>query len=154
MPRRILILCGLLPALAVPSAAQASNASLEHALLAYKTTLTADLTFLGSTGSAPTKAAATSLGSKFEQVQADMAKIGRIARGQTPSNSAGRTAQSDVLTALSDAYGSAGDGLAAVAAVRAGQTSTASADMVNEQAEIARSIPDFELGAKALGFFG
>ncbi len=153
MPRRILMLCGLLPALALPSMAQASDASMIHALAPYKSTLTIDIIFLAEVRSVPSKATAASIASHLSHVQSDMVTVARVARGQSPSTSGGRKAQSEVLTALSDSYGAAGDGLAAVAAVRAGKNSTAQQDINNEQAEVAKSIPYFEQSGKTLGLF-
>ena len=133
MPRRILMLCGLLPALAFPSMAQASDASLIHALAPYKNTLTVDVIFLAESSSKPpTKSTAASIASHLQHVQSDLATVGRVARGQKPSTSVGRKAQSEVLQGLGYAYGAAGDGLAAVAAVRANNTSAAAKDIANE----------------------
>jgi hypothetical protein len=147
------MLCGLLPALAVPSMAQASDASMIHALAPYKATLTVDIIFLAEVNSVPSKGTAASVASHLSHVQSDMATVARVARGQSPSTSGGRKAQSQVLTGLSDAYGAAGDGLAAVAAVRSGKGSTAKQDIANEQHEVALSIPYFEQSGKTLGLF-
>ncbi len=153
MPRRILLLCGLLPALAFPSMAQASDASLIHALTPYKDTLTVDLIYLAEVRTVPSKGTAASVASKLSKVQSDMTTIGRVARGQTPSTSGGRRAQSEALTALGDAYGAAGDGIAAANAARGGNTSAAQRDINSEQSEVAKSIPDFEAAGKTLGLF-
>ncbi len=153
MPRRILMLCGLLPALAFPSMAQASDASLIHALAPYKNTLTVDLIFLAEVNKAPTKATAASVASHLQHVQSDLSTVGRVVRGQTASTSGGRKAQSEALTALGYAYGAAGDGLAAVTAVRANNNSAAEKDIAHEQALVAKSIPPFELAGKTLGLF-
>jgi hypothetical protein len=153
MPRRFVLLCGLVPALALPSVAQASDASMIRALAPYKATLTTDIILLAETNSVPTKSTAASVYSHLKKVQSDLATVARIARGQSPSSAKGRTAQSQVLTALSDAYGAAGDGLAAVAAVQAGKTAAARTDIANEQAMTGRSLPYFEASGKALGLF-
>ncbi len=153
MPRRILMLCGLLPALAFPSMAQASDASLIHALAPYKSTLTVDIIFLAEVNKVPTKAQAASIASHLSHVQSDMATVSRVARGQTPSTSGGRKAQSEVVQGLGYAYGAAGDGLAAVSAVRANNNSAAGRDIASEQSLVGKSIPDFELSGKALGLF-
>lgn len=153
MPRRFLLLCGLVPALVLPSMAQASDASMVRALAPYKATLTSDIILLAETNSVPTKATAASVWSHLKKVQSDLAAVARVARSQKPSTSKGRSAQSQVLTALSDAYGAAGDGLAAVLAVQSGKTAAAKTDIANEQAMTGRSLPYFEASGKALGLF-
>ena len=153
MSRRILALSALLPALAFPSMARASDASLSHALSSYKVTLTVDIIFLAEDRTVPTKATAGSLASKLSRVQSDMSTVARVARGQKASTSSGRKAQSEALSGFADASASAADGLAAVAAVRAGKSSTAKSDIAAAQSEIAKSIPDFEASGKLLGLF-
>jgi len=153
MPRRTLMLCCLLPALALPSLAQASDSSLVAALSPYKSTLTVDLILLAEVRTVPAKASIPAEAARLRKVQADMTTVERAARGQTPSTTTGRTAQSQALTALGYAYTSAGDGLAAMAAALAGKAAAAKTDLANEQAVFAKSIPPFELSGKALGLF-
>lgn len=153
MPRRTLMLCGLLPALAFPAMAQASDASLVRALAPYKATLTNDVIFVAEVTAPPTSATAGAYASHLTQIQKDMATVGRVARGQTPSTSAGRSAQSEALSGLSYVYGAAGDGLAAIAAVRAGKAAAARTDVANLRAEVAKAIPPFEKSGKTLGLF-
>ncbi len=154
MQRRFLLLCGLVPALVLPSMAQASDATMVRALAPYKATLTADIILLAETSSVPTKATASSVWSHLKKAQSDFSTVGRVVRGQKPSTSTGRSAQSQALTALGDVYGAAGDGLAAVLAVQTGKTAAAKTDIANLQLETGRSLPDFEASGKALGLFG
>src|SRR5208282_355774 len=144
MPRRFLLLCGLVPALALPSLAQASDASMVRALAPYKATLTSDIILLATTNSVPTKATASSVWSHLKKAQSDFGTVGRVVRSQKPSTSTGRSAQSQALTALADVYGAAGDGLAAVTAVQAGKGAAAKTDIANEQLETGRALPYFE----------
>ena len=91
-----------------------------------------------------------------QQAVAGAARHGRGRAGRPRPeavDATGRKAQSNVLTALSDAYGGAGDGLAAVAAVRAGRAAAAKADIANERTEVGKSLPYFEASGKALGLF-
>jgi len=153
MSRRILLLCGLLPALAFPTLAEASDASMVRAIAPYRNTIEADVLVLAALNQVPPKASDAAFTTKLGRAQRDMATVGKVVRGQTPSSSTGRKAQANVLVAVSDAYGAAGDGLAAMAALRAGKTSTARADIGNEQTEVAKSIPYFSAAGKALGLF-
>lgn len=153
MPRRILILCGLLPALAMPAMAQASDASMVRALVPYKNALTADFLVMAALNAVPPKSSVTAFTTKLQRAQSDMATVGRVARGQTPSTASGRNLKATLLVGLSYAYGAAGDGLAAMAALRAGKTSTATADIKNEQNEVAKAIVPFSSVGRALGLF-
>lgn len=153
MPRRILTLCGLLPALAFPAMAQASDSSLIHALSPYKNALTADVITLATLEAPPAKSAVPSWTSKLQKAQSDFATVARVARGQTASTSTGRKAQSEVLSALSYAYGAAGDGLAAMTAVRQNNGSAAKTDIANERVQVARSLTPFSEAGKTLGLF-
>jgi len=154
MSRRILILCGLLPALALPAlpaVAQASDASMIHALTPYKTALTTDILALAALNSVPAKSQIASWTSKLQRAQSDLATVARVARGQSPSTASGRTLQSEMLSGLSDAYGAAGDGLAVMAAARAGNTSAASADVRNEQSEFTKALVPLSAAGRSLG---
>ena len=153
MRRTVVVLCGLWAGLVFPTMAQASDASLVHALAPYKNALTGDLIFMAELVDPPTKSTASSTATRLSHIQADMAGAGRAARGQKPSTAAGRKAQSEVLTGLADAYGGAGDALAAVAAVRAGRTSAANADIAHERTEVGKSLPYFQESSQLLGLF-
>lgn len=151
MPRRILMLCGLLPALVLPSVAQASDASMVRALTPYKSALTADFIAIADLRSVPPKSQIAAWTSKLQRAQTDTATIARVARGQSPSTASGRSLQSELLSGLAEAYGAAGDGLAAMAADRAGNSSAAQADIRDVQTEVAKAIVPFSAVGRALG---
>jgi len=153
MSRRILMLCGLLSALAFPAAASANDASMIRAVSPYRTELTQDLLVLAALNTVPPKATIGAFNTKLTRAQSDMANVARVMRAQSPSSATGRKAQSNVLVALSDAYGAAGDGLAGIHAAQAGKTSQAKADIAREQVLVGKSIPYFSAAGKALGLF-
>ena len=140
MSRNILIVGGVVAALAFPSLAQASDASFVKALAPYGTELTNDVEFLAGLSSVPSKSAAPSDASKLRTAQSQFAAGSRTARGQKPSSSTGREVQADLLQGLALAYSAAGYGLDAVAAVEAGKTSVATSDIAGEQREVAAAL--------------
>jgi hypothetical protein len=153
MSRRILLLCGLLPVLAFPTIASANDASMVRALSPYRGALQNDILLLAAFNSPPSKGAAPSFITKLSRAQRDMNTVARIMRAQSPSTANGRKAQSNVLVGLSDAYAAAGDGLAAVNAVKSNKIAQARSDIAREQSYVAKSIPYFSAAAKALGIF-
>jgi hypothetical protein len=151
MSRNILIVAGVVASLALPSLAQASDASFKNALLPYQAELTTDLVFLAGLTSAPSKSAAPSDTSKLRTAQSQLAACARTLRSQKASSSVDRKAQADMLQGLALAYSAAGYGLDAMAAAEAGKTSVATSDIAGEQREVAAALAPLEAGAAALG---
>lgn len=150
MKRVMLPLLVSLGVLAVAPLAQASDASLEHALKPYKARLTSDIGYLANF-SAPSRRAASGALSTLSKVRADLNGATHAANGQQASSSSGRRGRSEVLSAFHDATVAAGDAQASAHAARAGHSSTARRDAGEEQTEINSAIPLFESGGGLLG---
>ena len=142
----------MLAVLAGAPGAQASDASLQHALKAYEARLTSDIGYLASFA-APSRGAAGAALTKLSGVQRDLAAASRAASGQKGSSSTGRKGRSLVLSALGGASTAAGDAVAAASAVRAGRGGAVKGDVAAEQRAINRAIPQFEQGGRLLHLF-
>ncbi len=151
MSRNILMVAGVVASLALPSLAQASDASFRNALSPYQAELSTDIVFLAGLTSAPSKSAAPADTSKLRTAQSQLAACARAARSQQPSSSAYRKAQAELLQGLALAYSTAGYGLDAMAAVEAGKTPVATSDIAGEQREFKTAIGPLEAGGAALG---
>jgi hypothetical protein len=152
MKRFALALLVSLGLLAVAPLAHASDASLEHALKAYKTRLTADIAYLASF-SAPSKSAAATALSRLPKLRGDLTGATQAATRQQGSTNSGRKGRTMVLSGLHDAIVATGDAGASAAAARSGNRATAKRDASREQAEINRAIPLFESGGMLLHLF-
>lgn len=137
---------------AAASVAQASDASLKHALKAYQTRLTADIGYLASF-TAPSNSGATAAFKKLSTISKQLKGATQAANGQQASSSKGIKGRKDVLTALKDASAAVTDAKASATAAKAGKSSTAKHDAKQERQQINKAIPLFESGGKALGLF-
>jgi hypothetical protein len=138
-------------AVAVPVAG-ANDASLEHALGAYKSRLTADIGYLASF-SVPSRAGAGGTLSRLSTIQHDLAGARHAASAQQGSSSAGRRGRTLVLSALGDAIAAAGHAQSSANAARSGKTSTARSEARTESSDINRAIPLFQQGGTLLHLF-
>jgi hypothetical protein len=138
--------------LAVAPLAQASDASLKHALKAYQARLTADIGYLASF-SAPSKSAAPASLSKLSKIRGDLTGAAQAATGQQASTPSGRKGRTLVLSGLNDAIIAVGDARASATAARSGDRSTAKNDAKVELSEINKAIPLFESGGRMLHLF-
>jgi hypothetical protein len=145
----LLIVAGLL---AVAPLAQASDASLKHALSAYKTRLTNDISYLAGF-KAPSKSAAGGVLRKLSKVHHDLNGAMVAANGQQASTRSGRKGRTLVLSGLHHALLATSDAQASASAARAGKRGTAKTDAKNEQTEINKAIPQFEQGGRLLHLF-
>jgi hypothetical protein len=138
--------------LAMAPMARGSDASLEHALKAYKTKLTTDVAYLSSF-SAPSKSRATATLRRLSKVAGDLAGATRAANGQQASTKSGRKGRKLVLEGLHDATLAVRDARASATAAKSGQRPTAKRDARSEQAKINNAIPMLEQGGKLLHLF-
>lgn len=138
--------------LVVAPLAQASDRSLEQALKAYQSRLTADIGYLSSF-STPTRRSAGAVLSRLSRIGSDLSGASRAARGQRASSRSGSRGKSLVLSALSNASVAVSDARAAAYAARSGNHSTASRYTRAEQSAINRAIPQFESGGHLLHLF-
>lgn len=132
--------------------AQASDASLERALKAYKGRLTVDIAYLSNFSVPSHKAAATVL-HKLSKVRSDLSGARRAATHQQASSSSARKGQALVLSALRDVLAAESDAHACAAAVRSADRAAAKRDQAKEQSEVNKAIPLFESGGKLLHLF-
>jgi hypothetical protein len=132
--------------------AVASDASLEHALGAYKSRLTADIGYLASF-SAPSRSGASAALSRLSKIQQDLSGARHAAGAQQGSSSAGRRGRTLVLSALGDAIAAAGHAQSSANAARSGKTSTARGEARSESGDINRAIPLFQQGGTLLHLF-
>lgn len=139
-------------ALGLAPGAQASDASLQHALKAYQARLTSDIGYLAGF-TVPSRSAAGRALTRLAGVHRDLAAASGAASSQQASSSSGRRGRSLVLAALSGAITATGDAEAAASAARAGRSSAARSDVAAEQAAINRAIPQFEQGGRLLHLF-
>lgn len=154
MIRRIPVILALAAMLALPMTAQASDASLKRALLPYKGTLTVAILYLAGLNTAPNKSAAKTVEGHAATFQGDFATVIRVARSQKASTNAGKKAVAQLLTALSDTYGAAGDAKAAAVAAAGGHAATAQADINKSQNLVKASLAPYQAAGKAFGLFG
>lgn len=145
-----LVLCSALLALA--PFAQASDSSLRSALKAYEANLTKDIGYL-ATFKAPSSSGASAALHKISKIASDLNAAEHAASAQQASSSSGRTARSDVLSALHDALIAAGDAKASATAARSHKASTAKKDAKATVSETNKAIPLFETGGKLLKLF-
>jgi hypothetical protein len=132
--------------------AQASDASLKHALKAYQTRLTSDIGYLASF-KAPSKHGAGTALSKVSKIDGDLKGATKAARGQQGSSSAGRKGRTQILSALKDASAAASAAKASATAAQDGKGGAAKSDAKQERTDINKAIPLFEAGGKALHLF-
>jgi len=147
------VILALAAMLALPVTAQASDASLKRALLPYKGTLQVAILYLAGLNTAPSKSAAKAEEGHAATFQSDFAKVAKIARTQKPSTRAGRTALSDLLTALNDTYGAAGYAKTAGVQAAAGHASAAQAYINKSQNLVKASLGDYGNAGKTFGLF-
>jgi hypothetical protein len=145
-------LTALIGALAVVSAASASDSSLEHALKPYKNKLTSDIAYL-ATFPAPSKSSASTVSKKLSTIEKDLKGAQSAAKNNQASSPKVATGRSEVLTGVSDALKATADATASAAAARAGKKSTAKNDAKSARAEISKAVPVLEAGGMALGLF-
>lgn len=138
--------------LVVAPLAQASDRSLERALKAYQSRLTADIGYLSSF-STPSRGSAGAVLSRLSKIGSDLSGASRAARAQRASSRSGSRGRSLVLSALSNASVAVGDARAAAYAARAGNRSTAARYTRAERSAINRAIPQFESGGHLLHLF-
>lgn len=151
--RRAALLClASMTVLAAASVAQASDASLEHALAAYQSKLTTDIGYLASFAT-PSRATAAATLSRLSTAQRDLTAADKAASGQQASSATGRQGRTLILSALGEASAAAADGRAAASAARTGNSSAAKAAAARERGAIDAAIPDFEQGGKDLHLF-
>lgn len=132
--------------------AQASNATLEHALKSYDKRLTADIGYLSSFA-APSRARAGAALRRLTTVRTDLAGATRAATTHQASTASGRRGRTDILVALRDATAATSDARNSATAARAGRRTTARSDARAEQRQINAAIPRFEAGGRLLHLF-
>jgi hypothetical protein len=137
---------------AAASIAQASDASLKHALKGYENRLTADIGYLASF-TAPSKSGAAGALKKLSTISKQLKGATQAANGQQASSAKGTKGRKDVLAALKDASAAVTAAKASANAAKAGNSSTAKHDAKQERQKINKAIPLFEAGGKALGLF-
>jgi hypothetical protein len=152
MKRVLLPLIVSIGLLAVAPLAQASDASLEHALKPYKTKLTTDIAYLSSF-SAPSKSRAAAALRRLSKVGGDLAGVTRAANSQQASTKSGRKGRKLVFEGLHDATLAVGDARVSATVAKSGHGSTAKRDARSERAEINNAIPLLEQGGKLLHLF-
>jgi hypothetical protein len=145
----LLLVAGLL---ASAPLAQASDASLKHALSPFKSRLTADIAYLAGFKS-PSKSAAGGVLRKLSKIGHDLSGATQAANGQQASTNSGRRGRTLVLSGLHHASLATSDAQASARAARAGKRATAKSDAKNEQTEINKAIPQFEQGGRLLHLF-
>ena len=132
--------------------AQASDASLRHALKNYETRLTTDIGYLSSF-SAPRRARASAALHTIATVRGDLSGATAAGNSQQASSNSGRRGRALVLTGLSEASLAASDARASAVAARAGQRAVARHDAQVEHGEIMRAVTSFEAGGRLLHLF-
>ena len=132
--------------------AQASDASLEHALKSYEKRLASDIGYLSSF-STPTRSGAPAALRTLSSVRADLTGATKAANSNQASTSSGRTGRAQVLSALHGAATAAIDAEHCATAARSGHRTQARRDATAEQRAINQAIVLFEAGGKRLHLF-
>lgn len=138
--------------LAAAPLANASDATIRHALKPYKKKLETDIAYLAAF-SAPSRSAAPAALHKLSKIRTDLTGASHALQHQTASSSKGTKGRTDVLNALHTALTATSDAKNSATAAHTGHQSTAGTDAKSAKKEINKAIPQFETGGSLLKLF-